>query len=131
MSPTSATSRSVRCDRGSRARAARLTGPPRTGVFPAHVSDDQKLDKAVSMLTGLRSYLLYHIKASKSYLHTRMRRYIVTMQQGTPSRLPSASRPHLTPRIASPRSVLNRAVPEAEHGEKRTKTASGKTFVRR
>lgn len=81
--------------------------PACAGVFPAHVADDQKLDKAVAMLTGLRSYLLYHIKASKSYLHTRMRRYIVNMQQGTrraASALPCVSPPHLGPRpSAQPR----------------------------
>jgi len=59
---------------------------------------------AVHLLTGFRAYLLYHIKATKTYLHMRMRK-----------------------RVADWLQVLNRAKPEsAEPKEK--KGISGKTL---
>lgn len=69
-----------------------------------HVQGDQ-LEKAVTMLTGFRNYLHYHIKSSKTYLHMRMRK-----------------------RVAGWLQVLNRAVPDTETEKK---TASGKSFVRK
>jgi actin related protein 2/3 complex subunit 2 len=69
-----------------------------------HVSGNGK-DKAITLLTGFRSYLHYHIKCSKTYLHMRMRK-----------------------RVAGWMLVLNRALPEVE-GDK--KTVSGKTFSRK
>jgi len=73
---------------------------------PRHVADAHK-ESAITLLTGFRNYLHYHIKASKTYLHMRMRK-----------------------RVAGWLQVLNRAVPEStEGGEK--KLASGKTFVRK
>ena len=71
-----------------------------------HVAKEEVLEKAVTMLVGFRAYLLYHIKATKTYLHMRMRKRVSTWLQ-----------------------VLNRAVPEVESTEK--KTASGKTFKRK
>eukprot|EP01038_Epipyxis_sp_PR26KG_P005534 gene5534-7651_t len=68
-----------------------------------HVSGVGK-DKAVSALSGFRSYLQYHIKCSKTYLHMRMRK-----------------------RVAGWMQVLNRAIPEVETEKK---TASGRTFTR-
>lgn len=73
-------------------------------VFPSHVSSDAKFDKSAAMLANFRNYLHYHIKASKTYLHMRMRRKVQGWMQ-----------------------VLNRAVHEQE---KEAKTASGKTFKR-
>jgi actin related protein 2/3 complex subunit 2 len=64
-----------------------------------------KKAKAIMLLTGFRTYLHYHIKCSKTYLHMRMRK-----------------------RVAGWMQVLNRALPDVE-GEK--KTATGKTFVRK
>jgi actin related protein 2/3 complex subunit 2 len=61
--------------------------------------------KAITLLTGFRNYLHYHIKCSKTYLHMRMRK-----------------------RVAGWMQVLNRALPDVE-GEK--KTAAGKTFTRK
>ncbi len=59
---------------------------------------------AVYLLTGFRTYLLYHIKATKTYLHMRMRK-----------------------RVADWLQVLNRAKPEpAEPKEK--KSITGKTL---
>ena len=69
-----------------------------------HVQGEQ-LEKAVTMLTGFRNYLHYHIKCSKTYLHMRMRK-----------------------RVAGWLQVLNRAVQDTETEKK---TASGKSFVRK
>lgn len=69
-----------------------------------HLTGDGK-EKAITLLTGFRNYLHYHIKCSKTYLHMRMRK-----------------------RVAGWMQVLNRARPDVE-GEK--KTASGKTFARK
>jgi actin related protein 2/3 complex subunit 2 len=38
-----------------------------------HVSSEEKLTHAIDMLFSLRSYLHYHIKCCKGYMHTRMR----------------------------------------------------------
>ncbi len=62
------------------------------------------LDAAVHLLVGFRAYLLYHIKATKTYLHMRMRK-----------------------RVSGWLQVLNRAKPEsAEPKEK--KSITGKTL---
>ena len=62
-------------------------------------------EKAITLLSGFRNYLHYHIKCSKTYLHMRMRKRVVGWMQ-----------------------VLNRAVPEVETEKK---TAAGKTFTRK
>lgn len=64
-----------------------------------------KLENAVSLLASFRNYLHYHIKASKTYLHMRMRKRVVGWLQ-----------------------VLNRAVPQIQTEKK---LASGKTFTRK
>jgi len=69
-----------------------------------HISGSGK-EKAITLLTGFRNYLHYHIKCSKTYLHMRMRK-----------------------RVAGWMQVLNRAVPEVETEKK---TAAGKTFERK
>eukprot|EP01034_Spumella_vulgaris_P024195 gene24195-30514_t len=73
-------------------------------LLERHVSGAGK-DKAISLLTGFRNYLHYHIKCSKTYLHMRMRK-----------------------RVAGWMQVLNRAMPEVESEKK---TAAGKTFSRK
>jgi actin related protein 2/3 complex subunit 2 len=75
-------------------------------VEERHIKGDKNLQKAMTLMTGFRNYLHYHIKCSKTYLHMRMRKRVVGWMQ-----------------------VLNRAIPEKEEGEK--KTAAGKTFVRK
>jgi actin related protein 2/3 complex subunit 2 len=70
-----------------------------------HVSSPDRVDKVVSMLASFRGYLHYHIKATKTYLHMRMRKRVVTWLQ-----------------------VLNRAVPEQDTEKK---TAGGKSFKRK
>ena len=67
--------------------------------------EGNKLENAVSLLASFRNYLHYHIKASKTYLHMRMRKRVVGWLQ-----------------------VLNRAVPQVETEKK---LASGKTFTRK
>jgi actin related protein 2/3 complex subunit 2 len=76
-------------------------------IFKAHV-EGAKRERTVSLITGFRNYLHYHIKASKSYLHSRMRKRCVALLQ-----------------------VLNRAVPDKDTSKTSKKLASGKTFIRR
>lgn len=84
-----------------------LVGFVSFAIEARHVTAGAKREKAVTMIQGFRSYLHYHIKATKSHLHTRMRSRVVALLQ-----------------------VLNRAVPEKGLTEKKAKTASGKTFTR-
>jgi actin related protein 2/3 complex subunit 2 len=67
--------------------------------------DGTKKDSAINLLSGFRTYLLYHIKCTKTYLHMRMRQKGANWMQ-----------------------VLNRAIPEVETEKK---TIAGKTFVRK
>lgn len=75
-------------------------------VFKSHVEKDDNREKVITLLQGFRSYLLYHIKASKSYLASRMRARVNELLK-----------------------VLNRARPD--DGVKRPKkTMGGKAFKR-
>lgn len=78
------------------------------GIFQQHVNTPAKLENAVSLLSGFRNYIHYHIKAAKSYLHMRMRHRVNAMLQ-----------------------VLNRAMPEDKFTAKDRKLMSGKRFVRK
>lgn len=71
-------------------------------LFPRHLTR-QRREENISHIQTFRDYFHYHIKASKAYIHSRMRRRTADFQQ-----------------------VLNRARPENE--EKERKTASGRTF---
>ncbi|PKY04777.1 P34-Arc-domain-containing protein [Aspergillus campestris IBT 28561] len=71
-------------------------------LFPRHLSAQRRYDN-ISHIQIFRDYFHYHIKASKVYLHTRMRKRTADFLQ-----------------------VLNRARPENEERER--KTASGRTF---
>jgi actin related protein 2/3 complex subunit 2 len=73
-------------------------------VEERHIAGPAK-NKALSLLTGFRNYLHYHIKCSKTYLHMRMRK-----------------------KVAGWMLVLNRAMPEIDTEKK---TATGKTFVKK
>lgn len=64
--------------------------------------------QVTALLTQFRSYLDYHIKAAKGYLHGRMRARVDGWMQ-----------------------VLNRAVAEDPFASKEKKLASGKTFVKK
>jgi actin related protein 2/3 complex subunit 2 len=84
-----------------------LVGYLSVACFESHVNSTQKMDNVVGLLQGLRTYMLYHIKATKSYMHSRMRKCVVGMLQ-----------------------VLNRAIPEHKGPKKEKKTAAGKAFTR-
>nr|POF19973.1 actin-related protein 2/3 complex subunit 2 [Quercus suber] len=71
-------------------------------LFPEHLTR-QRREQAISHIQTFRDYFHYHIKASKAYIHSRMRRRTADFLQ-----------------------VLRRARPETE--EKERKTASGRTF---
>ncbi|KAL9103430.1 MAG: hypothetical protein Q9163_001532 [Psora crenata] len=71
-------------------------------LFPRHLTS-QRRQETISHIQTFRDYFHYHIKASKAYIHSRMRRRTADFLQ-----------------------VLNRARPENEEKEK--KTASGRTF---
>jgi len=71
-------------------------------LFPRHLTL-QRREEVVSHIQTFRDYFHYHIKASKAYIHSRMRRRTADFLQ-----------------------VLRRARPENE--EKERKTASGRTF---
>jgi len=71
-------------------------------LFPRHITA-QRRQESISHIQTFRDYFHYHIKASKAYIHSRMRRRTADFLQ-----------------------VLNRARPENE--EKERKTASGRTF---
>lgn len=72
-------------------------------IFPRHVEGD-KLDKVVWILSTFYAYVSYHIKCSKAFMHTRMRRRVESLIQ-----------------------VLNRAKPEEQ---KEKKAFSGRIFKR-
>ncbi|KAJ7571030.1 hypothetical protein O6H91_01G145900 [Diphasiastrum complanatum] len=72
-------------------------------IFPRHV-DGGKLDRVVWSLSTFYAYVSYHIKCSKAFMHTRMRRRVETLIQ-----------------------VLNRAKPDTQ---KEKKTAQGRSFKR-
>ena len=69
-----------------------------------HVEGTKK-ETALSLLSGFRNYLHYHIKCTKTYLHMRMRHKGSHWLQ-----------------------VLNRAIPEIQTEKK---TIAGKTFIRK
>lgn len=59
-----------------------LVGYLSLAIFPTHVDTLEKRVKAASLVQGLRNYLHYHIKASKTYLHIRMRKRVDLLLQG-------------------------------------------------
>jgi len=71
-------------------------------LFPRHLTP-QRREEVISHIQTFRDYFHYHIKASKAYIHSRMRRRTADFLQ-----------------------ILRRARPENE--EKERKTASGRTF---
>jgi len=67
--------------------------------------DGGRMEKCITLVEGYRAYLNFHVKATKSQLHTRIRSRSSTWLQ-----------------------VLNRAMPEKLNAEK--KTITGRTFKR-
>lgn len=84
-----------------------LVGYLSLAIFPTHVDTTEKRLKAATLVQGLRNYLHYHIKASKTYLHIRMRKRVDLLLQ-----------------------VLNRARPEKDQSKTQKKTITGRTFAR-
>ncbi|TDH68286.1 hypothetical protein CCR75_003225 [Bremia lactucae] len=84
-----------------------LVGYLSLAIFPTHVDTAEKRIKAATLVQGLRNYLHYHIKASKTYLHIRMRKRVDLLLQ-----------------------VLNRARPEKDQTKTQKKTITGRTFAR-
>jgi len=74
-------------------------------VSKRNIEGPGRLEKAVGLAEGYRSYLVFHVKATKSQIHTRIRM-----------------------RCANWLQVLNRAMPEKLNTEK--KTITGRTFKR-
>lgn len=70
-----------------------------------HLEGPGRLEKAVGLVSSYRSYVMYHVKASKSNMHSQMRARVNTWLQ-----------------------VLNRAKPDRHAAEK--KTVTGRTFKR-
>lgn len=76
-------------------------------LFPRHFNSAVTREDTVSQIQMFRDYFHYHIKCSKSYLHSRMRA-----------------------RVTSFLKVLNRAKPEKKEEQREKKLVSGKTFRR-
>ncbi|KAJ3209268.1 hypothetical protein HDU82_001095 [Entophlyctis luteolus] len=74
-------------------------------LFPRHFPVGPVREETISRIQLFRDYLHYHIKASKAYMHSRMRA-----------------------RVESFLKVLNRAKPEKPDELKERKTIAGKTF---
>ncbi|RQM22942.1 hypothetical protein B5M09_001818 [Aphanomyces astaci] len=51
-------------------------------IFKSHIDSEAKRENACTLLQGFRNYLHYHIKASKTYLHIRMRKRVDLLLQG-------------------------------------------------
>jgi len=75
-------------------------------AFTKRHLENGKIENSTDHVIQFRSYIHYHIKCSKSQMHTRMRL-----------------------RVNSLLEVLNRAVPEIPKDKKEKKTFSGRTFV--
>ncbi len=54
----------------------------RAAVMRFHIGTPEMEARVVSMLTGFRTYMSYHIKATKSFLHARMRLRVDKLLQG-------------------------------------------------
>lgn len=76
-------------------------------LFPRHLTV-QKRENTISQIQLFRTYFHYHIKASKAYLHSRMRKRVLEYLK-----------------------ILNRAKPDQEEKDIERKTASGRRFVQR
>ncbi|RMX63888.1 hypothetical protein DD238_005940 [Peronospora effusa] len=105
-----------------------LVGYLSLAIFPTHVDTTEKRIKAATLVQSLRNYLHYHIKASKTYLHIRMRKRVDLLLQGLSSKLcGSCNWATLTSCLVL---VLNRARPEKDQSKIQKKTITGRTFAR-
>lgn len=74
-------------------------------LFPRHINA-KCADNSIDLVHTFRNYLHYHLKCSKAYLHSRMRKTTSDMLK-----------------------VLNRAKPQTNTKER--KTVSGRSFMRK
>jgi actin related protein 2/3 complex subunit 2 len=74
-------------------------------IFPAGYKTEAQREAVASQLSLFRSYLQYHLKAAKTYLHARMRSRAENLQK-----------------------ILNRAIPDDPFADKDKKLASGRSF---
>ena len=88
-------------------------------LLPRHLTKARR-DDVISHIQTFRDYFHYHIKASKAFIHSRMRRRTADFLQGSANRYLNLST------LLMLSTVLRRARPENE--EKERKTASGRTF---
>ena len=57
-------------------------------MFPRHLTP-QRMPDVISHIQTFRDYFHYHIKASKAYIHSRMRKRTADFLQGTVRRIAS------------------------------------------
>lgn len=91
-------------------------------LFPRHLTP-QRMPDVISHIQTFRDYFHYHIKASKAYIHSRMRRRTADFLQGKSTLFTVGAAERPTNTLA----VLRRARPDSEEHKER-KTASGRTF---
>jgi len=75
-------------------------------VFKSHLENNRK-ERIINRMQLFRNYIMYHIKCSKAYFHSRMRA-----------------------RVRESLKLLNRAKVEVDESKREKKTAQGKTFIR-
>ncbi|MCO5557001.1 hypothetical protein L7F22_010556 [Adiantum nelumboides] len=98
-------------------------------ILPRHV-EGEKLDKTVWSLCTFHAYVSYHVKCSKAFMHTRMRRRVETLIQVTKFCFSLASLDCyavLFSFVLLWIQALNRAKPEEE---KEAKIMQGRSFKR-
>lgn len=65
----------------SPARSSQLEAHARPVLFPRHFATEDTAKASILQILTFRNYLHYHLKASKSYMHSRMRIRVHTFQQ--------------------------------------------------
>jgi actin related protein 2/3 complex subunit 2 len=58
-----------------------FTGYLTLSYFPSHVESPAKMENTVTLASAFRTYLNYHLKAAKSYIHSRMRNRVTSLLQ--------------------------------------------------
>jgi len=58
-----------------------FTGYLTLSYFPSHADSPDKMENTVTLVSSFRTYLNYHLKAAKSYIHSRMRNRVSSLLQ--------------------------------------------------
>ena len=58
-----------------------FTGYLTLSYFPSHADSAEKMENTVTLVSSFRTYLNYHLKAAKSYIHSRMRNRVTSLLQ--------------------------------------------------